>query len=245
MCPADYEGYVFGLQLKNRNFSRPRINGDPPGVFIIIQGAPVIVKGVYLANADLVGGVERTREYDSNECFEVQVMLFIADTHCCGTLAEDELRAVGRYFARENWGKGGEGVEFERAGPEVEVLVADEDGERIAGCWGGYAETFYPAKGMGDEWGLSLSAEEERPGGSVGADGTCAHDDDSGRREDDLEVATVLCITSIEVDARAGLPVVDHHLGDSFAEGYDATSEGNWEEVHVHGIDFVQDSIVV
>lgn len=99
---------------------------------------------------------------------------------------------------------------------------------------------------MCGDWGLSLSAEEER--GDVGADGACTHDEDGGRREDDLEADTVavLCVTSfIEVGARAGLPVVDHHRGDSFAEGYDVTSEGNWEEVHVDVIDFVQDSIVV
>lgn len=55
-----------------------------------------------------------------------------------------------------------------------------------------------------------------------------------------LDVASV-----IEVGVLIGLPVVNHHLRHVVSEGHNVAVEGDWAEVAVDGMDFVQDPIVV
>lgn len=55
-----------------------------------------------------------------------------------------------------------------------------------------------------------------------------------------LDVASV-----IEVGVLIGLPVVNHRLRHVVGEGHNVAVEGDWAEVAVDGIDFVQDPVVV
>ena len=78
-------------------------------------------------NADFTGRVEWTGEYGSDECF-VRKIVRVTDTYCCGTPAEDKVYESVGCFAGEDWGKGGEGVEFKRVGVIIaRIIGADED----------------------------------------------------------------------------------------------------------------------
>ncbi|PBK86115.1 hypothetical protein ARMGADRAFT_1035842 [Armillaria gallica] len=71
------------------------------------------------------------------------------------------------------------------------------------------------------------------------------NDKDGGQGEDDLEPVAMLGVAYImEIGTLLSLPVVDKHHGGTIIECYDGTTKGDWAEVRVKGVDFVQCPVV-
>ncbi len=98
---------------------------------------------------------------------------------------------------------------------------------------------------MGGDGGLDLSVEETWAGVEIHGPG--ADDNDSGRCKEDLETLMPPDVTAsiFQVGVLVSLPVVDHRLWLVVSEGHNVAVEGDWAEMAVDGMDFVQDPVVV
>ncbi|SJL17350.1 uncharacterized protein ARMOST_20900 [Armillaria ostoyae] len=92
----------------------------------------------------------------------------------------------------------------------------------------------------------STQPKDAGQGGVVKSDGARAHDEDGRWGEHDLKAVIALGVADVvEVCTLVGFPIVDHHLGGIVIEYYDITVEGDWAEVIVDGMNFVQDPVVM
>ncbi len=174
------------------------------------------------------------------------------DPYGSGTFAEHDFgqltrSAARKRFADHDWGKGGEVIEFKRSTGIVALgVIPEKNGESIFGSWRGCTDaTDQPVEGMGGDGGVGLSVEEAWA--CVEMHGPDTDYDNGGRRKEDLETTVVLRVSSVvEVSVLVSLPVVvDQCLGDVVHESHKVAVEGDWEEVAVDGMDFVQDPFVV